>query len=415
MGIFGKIVKELFRKEEDDYVNDPVTDEIEDNSNVIYESEDVAIEEAKLGDKSTNDDVNKYIDTTGARIALMKEQNESLRIEYESVTNYLADIQMIDTIEGEDLEKLRSYAEGIVRIEEENKKRAGHDRDISNYHYKILQQYEDSINHELAAMRKKELYQADIRHDMKCLEAEKYSLYDEQGEYRIKSGKIRTISFGAGVLLVSLMVLFGVIYYAAGVDMTIPFILLIFAGGLLVLYIFTGMRDARYNLLLIDKKINRCINLLNSVKIKCVNNTALLDYMCSKYDVANSVEFEKVWRKYIQIKEDEEVLETNRQELEELHKSMTELLAGYGLKDTGIWLCQAKAILDKREMVEVRHSLNVRRQKLRKQIGYNDECVRKDACVLQKLIKKRPQLREMVAGVLKKYSIEQTIIQALRQ
>lgn len=412
MGLFGDIVKLLFTTEEDDYVNDPVTD---DNSNGIYDNESVVIEEERLGGKPTKDDVKNYIDTTGARIALMKEQNDTFRKEYESVTCYLADIQIIDGIEGENRQKLISYAENIVRIEEENRKRAGHDRSISDFHYKIMQQYEESINHELATMRKKELYQADIKHDLKCLEQEKQKLYDEQEKYHDKSARIRTVSVGAGVLLVSLMILFGVICYVAAVDMTIPFILLIIAGGLLVLYIFTGMRDARYNLLLLDKKCNKCINLLNSVKIKYVNNTALLDYMCSKYDISNSVEFEKVWRKYIQIKEDEEAFETNKQELEELAKSMTELLDSYGLKDTSIWICQAKAILDNREMVEVRHGLNIRRQKLRKQIGFNDERVRKDAYILQKILKKRPQLRGIVGTVLKKYSIEQTIIQALRQ
>ena len=85
--------------------------------------------------------------------------------------------------------------------------------------------------------------------------------------------------------------------------------------------------------------------------------------MCSKYDISNSVEFEKVWRQYIQVKEDEEALEVNRQELEEQTGLMTELLKAYGLRDTSIWVCQAEALLDKREMVEVRHSLNTRRRK----------------------------------------------------
>ncbi len=429
--LFGKLLKEIFRKDEDDYVNDPIAEENNVNNNNVYKNgvcessvceniekvyeEAAAIEDTGIAEKSAKEDINTYIDTAGARIALMMEQNEAFRIEYESVTSYLSDIQIIDSIEGEDRERLLSYAENIVRIEGENKKRSGHDRRISDYHYKIMQQYEGTINHELATMRKKELYQADIRHDMKCLESEQRNLYGQQKEYRNRSGRIRSVSIGMGVLFISLMVLLVVIGLAAGIDMTMPFIILIFAGGLLVLYIFTGMRNTRYKLLLLDKKCNRCINLLNSVKIKYVNNTALLDYMCSKYDISNSVEFEKVWRQYIQVKEDEEALEVNRQELEEQTGLMTELLRAYGLRDTGIWVCQAEALLDKREMVEVRHSLNTRRRKLRRQISFNDERISKDAGFLTELVKKRPQLRNTADMVIKKYSIDEVIMQAQRQ
>ena len=47
------------------------------------------------------------------------------------------------------------------------------------------------------------------------------------------------------------------------------------------------------------------------------------------------------------------------------------LLRRYHLHDPLIWLHQVDALLDPREMVEVRHALITRRQKLRKQIDFN--------------------------------------------
>jgi len=57
---------------------------------------------------------------------------------------------------------------------------------------------------------------------------------------------------------------------------------------------------------------------------------------------------------------------------------MFEELKRLGVKDTEIWFTQARALIDSKEMVEVRHDLNVRRQKLRDQLDYNagiiEEC-----------------------------------------
>lgn len=41
------------------------------------------------------------------------------------------------------------------------------------------------------------------------------------------------------------------------------------------------------------------------------------------------------------------------------------------VKDCDIWLGQVEALVEPKEMVEVRHDLNVRRQKLREQMDYN--------------------------------------------
>ena len=118
---------------------------------------------------------------------------------------------------------------------------------------------------------------------------------------------------------------------------------------------------------------------------------------------------------YIKTRDDEEALAANKEELARLKTNLETLIAGYGVKDVNIWTCQTKALLDNREMVEVRHGLNTRRQKLRNQIVYNDEQIRRDAYIMQKFLKKKPKLRNVVGSILKKYSIEQTIISALRQ
>ena len=47
------------------------------------------------------------------------------------------------------------------------------------------------------------------------------------------------------------------------------------------------------------------------------------------------------------------------------------ILKSLSLYDPHIWLAQVKALIDPKEMVEVRHGLSTRRQKLRARIKYN--------------------------------------------
>jgi hypothetical protein len=47
-------------------------------------------------------------------------------------------------------------------------------------------------------------------------------------------------------------------------------------------------------------------------------------------------------------------------------------LSKYRVKNPDRWVHQTAALLDKREMVEIRHELILRRQSLRKQMDYNN-------------------------------------------
>ena len=56
------------------------------------------------------------------------------------------------------------------------------------------------------------------------------------------------------------------------------------------------------------------------------------------------------------------------EDLDYYQKDMLRLLRKYNLFDPTIWIYQYEAILNPKEMVEIRHKYNVRRQTLRKQI-----------------------------------------------
>ena len=90
-------------------------------------------------------------------------------------------------------------------------------------------------------------------------------------------------------------------------------------------------------------------------------------------------------------------LDYNQQEL-------LRILKRYQIKDPAIWLHQTEAILDHKEMVEIRHNLIIRRQSLRRRMDYNREVV---AGTSQKeikgLVEKYPQYAKEIMATVDEY------------
>ena len=72
----------------------------------------------------------------------------------------------------------------------------------------------------------------------------------------------------------------------------------------------------------------------------------------------------------------------------------------YPLRHPRLWLRQGCALLDDREMVEIRHALITRRQSLRKQIDYNKELAESASAEIKETVREYPQhAREILAMV----------------
>ena len=70
------------------------------------------------------------------------------------------------------------------------------------------------------------------------------------------------------------------------------------------------------------------------------------------------------------------------------------------MRDREIWFSQAKALIDPSEMVEVRHGLNVRRQRLREQLDYNTGVMTECLNEMDRIRMKKPEYESDVERVL---------------
>jgi hypothetical protein len=92
-----------------------------------------------------------------------------------------------------------------------------------------------------------------------------------------------------------------------------------------------------------------------------------------KYNTDSAANLEKLWALYQDEKEERKQYAEAEAKTEYYRQQLITQLSKYRVKDPGRWVHQTAALLDQREMVEIRHKLILRRQSLRKQMEYNSQ------------------------------------------
>lgn len=386
----------------------------EEKSNPLLEpaSEEIS----KRNEKKKEQNKNVKLNTHAERMGYVKDnceiiiesgrQTEEAKIEYAAVTSYLTDMQKIDMIPEERRENLEESARKILNLTKERGKLQHKSSIISDRMYHLYESYEKLIPKELTAIREAEEYQAVIEQDIMHLEKERSDLYEEQEEIISKQGFLKGIAVTTSVIVIALFLLFGLLSFYSEANFTIPFLLTVLMGMVLALYIFMEARKNSGSIRLVQMKQNRQIMLMNKVKIKSVNNRNYLDYSYNKYMVTNYEQFRIAWEEYVRMKDEARRYQSNTELLEFFHNELVHELKKFGVVDAEIWIYQPSAILDNKEMVEVRHRLNVRRQKLRERIETNSEQKEEALTSIRQTMKNYPDCAEEAIKLMRRYRID---------
>ena len=138
------------------------------------------------------------------------------------------------------------------------------------------------------------------------------------------------------------------------------------------------------------------------MKFKYVNIKNAVDYTCERFHVNNSLELTYNYEQYIEACKEREKFKQTNEDLEYFNGRLVRILQGLHLYDARIWLNYANAVIDPREMVEVKHDLFSRRQKLRSRIEYNLNAIEDMKQEVEKYIDKMGSKTEQVRTILMK-------------
>ncbi len=397
------------RKEAEQQEFVQITDELQE----VEEIEENSLEEAELAEVGTlepdesvslNDlDRKRYVQECCESIAEIDHQIEETKQEYEKVTSRLTDIQRIDQIENGERASMLEICRRIMRLTQERNQFKNRSLTITDAQIRRFDRYEDSLDKEVRKMYDAETYQRAIESDLKHLEKEKKKLHREQRDIVERQNALKGMAKVLILLILSLFVLFAVIYYALYIDMTYPYLGTILLAAISSTIIFMESLRNRQGNVLVGRKINKAISLLNRVKIKYINNRNMIDYNCEKFHVKNAADFEKQWADYRRAKEYERKFQENTEQLSRQQELLVDLLSSRQVSEPELWLSQTLAITDNREMVEIRHALNVQRGKLRERISYNEDAKRNMLDRIDQILAEHPEMKDELVEIIKKY------------
>ena len=292
--------------------------------------------------------------------------------EYEVVTSYLADIQRIDMLPAKAKKSVVDSARKILNLNEERQKMQKITPKITIAQRNALEPYEKTITEEIRRMEANEEYLGRINSDLRQLESEKASLDYELEDVMERDEQGRKILKIAGVFLTVFLIFLFVIQEVAGKDIQVPLLLTVAFGIVVIGYFYFANRKNQYDVKVAEIKKNKVILLLNKVKIKYINCTNLLDYQYEKFHVTSARELHYHWQEYMKIVEEERRFQKLADMIDLYNRELIQTLKQNGIADAAVWTYQPEALVEPKEMVEVRHRLNVRRQKLRQRIDYNN-------------------------------------------
>ncbi len=331
---------------------------------------------------------------------------EDLKKEYQLVTDYLTDIQKIEEYLLVSRKELEDVARRYLNLQNVRQELKVNSTKMQDKDIRMMKQYEKEIESVLNSMVDAEKQSILIKKDMKYLEGEKDALEFQMEQETIFMERMKKTGFYICVVMVLLLAIVGSLmtFYELELGILLILVVLAGAGGIVWTYSRFLQSSTQYNIFI--SKMNKAIGLLNKVKIKCVNCTNTLDYMYAKYQVKDAKELDFIVHQYQKMKKDELSYRVNASDLNRAADELEVLLKKIHVKDSSVWTKQTEAILDPKEMVEVKHSLNVRRQKLRDQMEANEELIRIAKGKLKEMIKETPALEEEIREQLFAYHLE---------
>ena len=332
-------------------------------------------------------------------------QMEDLRVEYEMVTSYFTDIQTIEELPQNTQKEIIDIAKKIAFLENETTEFLHSDDRISDENFRMIQGLEKELTQVFGRLKELEDMDIKIKRDLKHLEAEKDTQEYLQDVIDTKQSGLRSFLVWFGVLALLVVLTLAVVGVTTETNLILPILLiLLVVSGMAALCIVT-YRKLSFEFKMSEKRENRAIYLMNKVKIKYINNTSTLEYLYSKYNIKSLRELEYLYEQYLIMVDEVRKYQRTAGDLRQYSEALTKILFSNGVKDPDIWTKQYLALVDSREMVEVKHSLNVRRQKLREQIAYNEELRLNGLKDIRQMLKDNPELREQVKRELESYHI----------
>lgn len=392
-----KLWKKIFRKRIEK-IKEKREESVEENwEEIVYAKDKVSFQDEEQR--------KRYIINCLEQMEEAGKELDLLSGEYSLVTSYLTDIDEVESLPEQEKEELIQIAKKLKVLEQEREAYEGKKNRMLDSEYYQIRRQEDEIEEGIVKIKEAEDYRILVKQDLKKLEGERHAYAYRQEELEGIMANLRGM---AVIFLTALVLCLGmllVLQFGFEMDTYIGYFLSIMAGAIAITITSVKYMDADRELMSVQNTSNHLIQLQNKVKIRYVNNRNLLNYFYVKYNTDSSARLEKRWKQFQQEKEERKQYAEAESKIEYYQKQLVLKLKRYRVKSPERWMNQTSALLDKREMVEIRHELIQRRQALRSQLEYNQNIIQAAKQEIEEVKKKYPQYEKEIYQLVRGYSL----------
>ncbi len=345
----------------------------------------------------------KYVEDCLEQMAEAKRETELLNGEYSLVTAYLTDTEEIEALPPGEKENLSIAAKRLQSIEQERQGYLNKKNKMPDTIYYHLKEREDEIETGIGKMKEAEEFAAVIKQDLQRLSREKhaYAYRKEELQGMLTNYRGMAIIFlGALVVCIGILLLLQV---TLKIDAAIGYFVAILVAAVAITVLCIKYMDAGRELHRVERATNKLIQLQNKVKIKYVNNTNLLNYLHLKYEVQNVKTLEKRYAQYLEEKELRNQYAEAEAKREYYVKQLVETLSRFRVRYPQRFTARVDALINRHELVEMRHELIVRRQTLRKQMEYNNTIANNARNEIMDVARMYSEYAEEIAEMVNKF------------
>lgn len=370
-------------------------EEQEDFSEIVYERSQVNFDDAEEREQ--------YLTGCLEQIGEAQKEIQLLNGEYAMVTAYLTDMEEIEALPPEHMQEIKGCAGKMQTLEQDRRRYLDKERHLSEAEYRQMRSQESEIEEGIAKLQEAERYRKLVKQDLTRLDGERHAYGYRKQE--LKSAMVNL----KGMAVICLTALFACVFmllilqFGFGMNTAIGYYLSAAAAAIAITVLFVKYMDAEKELGRVETAANKLIQLQNKVKIRYVNNTNLLEYLCLKYGVESAAKLKEQWDMYQEEKEERRQYAEAEAKLEYYRKQLTRQLIQFRIKDPDRWVLQPGAIIDARERLEIRHDLIVRRQTLRKQIEYNQQLAQTAQQEIRDVAAEYPRYAAEISEMVDKY------------
>ncbi len=344
--------------------------------------------------------IEQYVVERLEQMIELTKEIEDEKSEYRMVTSYLNDIQLLEEMPEEEHKKIEEIAVNVVQLNAARTEFLNSAKKLSDAQFAQLEQMEAEMPVAIKRLSANEMYRDTLQKDMKYLEREKSEWVLRKEYLTHQMSRLRYLLYVMVGVAATAAVVIGLLQIVLEMDMFYGWMGWIFATAILICAIYLRMQSDREEIAQAERCQNRAILLQNKVKIKYVNIENAVEYACEKYHVESAAELNQQWEYYLEAVKEREKYQRTNEDLEYFKGRLVRVLSQYKFYDAQVWVTQALALVDPKEMVEVKHGLINRRQKLRGRIEYNMNIVKEQKTEAEQLLDKVGDMRPQVEQIL---------------